>query len=65
MEENKIKDGFYMVNISGKKRILSENDLFQTSRVTSGMGKSKYVIRNYYSNITDPNTIQWRLIYYK
>jgi len=64
-DKNKIKDGFYMVNISGKKRILSENDLFQTSRVTSGMGKSKYVIRNYYSNIADPNTIQWRLIYYK
>ena len=64
-DQNKIINGFYMVNISGKKRILSENDLFQTSRVTSGMGKSKYVIRNCYSNINDPNTIQWRLIYYK
>ena len=63
--ENKMKDGFYMVNISGKKRNLSENDLFQTSRDTSGMGKSKYVIRNCYTDISDPNTIQWRLIYYK
>ena len=64
-DETKMKNGFYMVNISGKKRILSENNLFQTSRVTSGMGKSKYVIRNCYSDVNDPNTIQWRLIYYK
>ena len=63
--EKKMKDGFYMVNISGKKRILSENDLFQTSRVTSGMGESKYTIRNCYSDINDPSTIQWRLIYYE
>jgi len=64
-DKNKMKNGFYMVNISGGKRVLSVNDLFLTSRVTSGMGKSKYVIRNCYSDINDPTTIQWRLIYFK
>ncbi len=64
-DESKMKNGFYMVNISGKKRILSENELFQTSKVTSGMGKSKYCIRPCYSDVNDPKTIQWRLIYYE
>lgn len=63
--ENKIKDGCYTVNISGRNRILSQDDLFKTSRVTSGMGKSKYCIRPCYSDINDPNTLEWWLIYYE
>ena len=64
-KQDKDSNGFHMVNIAGNKRILSENDLFQTSRSTSGMGKNKYCIRPYYLDIDNTNTLQWRLIYHK
>jgi len=63
--EDKLKDGYYVVNISGKTRILSQDKLVETSRVTSGMGKSKYCIRPCYSDLNDPNTLEWWLIYYE
>lgn len=61
---DKIKNGYYTVNISGKWRVLSENHLFETKRVTSGMGKSKYCIRPCYRDTSDPSTLEWWLIYY-
>ena len=63
--DDKLIDGYYGVNISGSKRVLNVEELFQTSRVTSGMGKSKYCIRPCYSDTTDPNTLEWWLIYYE
>lgn len=63
--EDKIINGYYTVNISGKNIVLSQDKLFKTSRVTSGMGKSKYCIRPCYSDINDPNTLEWWLIYYE
>lgn len=63
--DDKIKNGYYIVNISGKNIVLSKDKLFKTSKVTSGMGKSKYCIRPCYSDINDPNTLEWWLIYYK
>jgi len=63
--EDKIMNGYYTVNISGKNIVLSQDKLFKTSRVTSGMGKSKYCIRPCYSDINDPNTLEWWLIYYE
>lgn len=58
-------NGYYTVNISGKNIVLSQDKLFKTSRVTSGMGKSKYCIRPCYSDINGPNTLEWWLIYYE
>ena len=63
--DDKLINGFYSVNISGKIRVLNVEKLFQTSRVTSGMGKSKYCIRPCYSDFYDLNTLQWWLIYYE
>ena len=63
--EDKVKNGFYMVNLSGKMRVLSENNLFQTSHSTSGMGKGKYCIRPCYSDLEDSCTLKWYLIYYE
>ena len=63
--EDKLKIGYYIVNISGKNKVLSQDNLFETSRVTSGMGKSKYCIRPCYSDVYDPNTLEWWLIYYE
>lgn len=63
--EDKVKNGFYMVNLSGKMRVLSENNLFQTSHSTSGMGKGRYCIRPCYSDLEDSCTLNWYLIYYE
>lgn len=61
---DKIKNGYYTVNISGKWRVLSGNHLFETKRVTSGMGEGKYCIRPCYRDTSDPSTLEWWLIYY-
>ena len=63
--EDKIKNGYYTVNISGNNIVLSQDKLFKTSRVTSGMGKSKYCIRPCYSDLYEPKTLEWWLIYYE
>jgi hypothetical protein len=70
IKHKKIKDrepnelGYYMVNICGNKRVLSNQDFLDTSRVTSGMGvTSKWCIRPCYEDIKDKTTLQWYFIH--
>lgn len=61
---NKNSNGFYESNIRGKKKVYSTNEIHAERRcnIKNGAG---YGIRPCYSDVNDPNTIQWRLIYYK
>ena len=55
--------GFHSVNISGNIRVLSKQDLLDTSRVTSGMGVNKWCIRPCYEDIQDKTTLLWYFIH--
>ena len=59
------KNGFIETNLSGTKRILSEEMIYRYSHVTSGMGINKYCIRYGYTNINDPLSVKCWLLYHK
>ena len=58
--------GFYEVNISGKMKVLSVEDVINYKQSTSGLNKAggRYKIRPCYSNLEDPTTLEWRLVYF-
>ena len=62
--ELKKKNGFYESNIRGIKKVYSTEEIYKERKcnIENGAG---YGIRPCYSDINDPNTLEWWLIYYE
>jgi len=61
---NKNINGFYESNIRGKKRVYLTSEIYAERRCNINNGAG-YGIRPCYSDINDPNTLEWWLIYYE
>lgn len=60
----KMINGFYEANIRGTKRIYTTEEIYleRKCNIENGAG---YGIRPCYSDVNDPNTLEWWLIYYE
>lgn len=60
----KENNGFYESNIRGIKKVYSTEEIYKERKcnIENGAG---YGIRPCYSDVTDPNTLEWWLIYYE
>ena len=60
----KENNGFYESNIRGIKKVYSTEEIYKERKcnIENGAG---YGIRPCYSDINDPNTLEWWLIYYE